>query len=362
MKSPLLKIFLSLLLIVMLGSAHAKDKKVLLKTAVYVPLSLKGLGTIPVWLSEHLAKTSNGTIKMKLYGPGKLAPADQIFDAVNRGQIQAGYSTSGYQSGVLGRKAAFFSSVPFGPGASEYLAWIYYGGGRELWQNMYDDAGYKVQSLPCGLLAPETSGWFSRPIDKPQDLQGLNMRFFGLGALVMEKLGVSTSQLAGAEIFPALEKGAIDATEFSMPAIDENLGFYKILKYNYFPGWHQPSTILELIVNKDVWNNKLSEAQRTQIEVGCRAAMLDSLAYGDAIQLPVMKKNLEERGVENRYWSPEMLKLFEQKWHEVVAEESAKDPEFKKIWDHLSAFRKDYATWDRWAFLPRPGTVRQVAE
>ncbi len=356
MQRCLATLILSLLLA--LSSNAFADKRVILKTSVYVPLTLEGLGTIPVHLAERLAKTSNGKIKMKLYGPGKLTSAQGIFEAVHMGQIQAGYTTAGNQAGVLGRKTAFFSAIPFGPEAPEYLAWIYHGDGRKLWTEMYEKGGYNIHSIPCGMLAPETSGWFSRPIDKPEDLKGLNMRFFGLGALVMEKLGVSTTQLPGAEIFPALEKGAIDASEFSMPSIDEGLGLYKILKYNYFPGWHQQATVLELVINKGVWQDKLSAAQREQFELGCEASMLSSLAYGEAIQLPVMKRNIEKRGVENRYWSAEMLKAFEDTWREVVAEEAAKDADFKKIWDNLSAFRKDYETWDRWAFLPRPGTVR----
>lgn len=334
------------------------EQRVILKTSVYVPLNLAGLGTIPVGLAEQLDQTSGGSLKLKLYGPGKLAAPDQIFEAVHMGQLHAGYTTAGNQAGVLGRKAAFFSSVPFGPSAPEYLAWLYHGGGRDLWRDMYRKAEFKVHSIPCGLLPPETSGWFSRPIDRPEDLQGLQMRFFGLGALVMEKLGVATSQLPGSEIFPALEKGAIDATEFSMPSIDENLGFHKILKYNYFPGWHQQSTILELIVNEDVWQQRLSDAQRAQIETACKAAVLDSLAHGEAIQLPVMLRNIDERGVENRYWSDEMLATFKCTWLEVVAEESARDADFKRIWEHLQAFRESYAVWDRWAFLPPPGSRR----
>ena len=112
-----------------------------------------------------------------------------------------------------------------------------------------------------------------------------------------------------------------------------------------------------MLVNRDDWRS-ISEQHRVLIEMGCKAAMLDGLALGEAIQFPAMKRNRDERGVENRYWSDQMLGLFREKWHEVVAEESAKDPEFKRIWDNLKAFRKDYAIWSEWAFLPRPGTVR----
>jgi TRAP-type mannitol/chloroaromatic compound transport system substrate-binding protein len=332
-------------------------KKVVLKMPVYVSTSLKGLGTTPRWLADHLKTASGGTLRLKLYEPGKLVPTAEILQAVHAGQVDAGFTTAGFNTGVLGTKASIFSAVPFGPEAPELLAWVYYGDGRRLWQEMYDRKDYQVHSIPCGILAPETSGWFSRPVDRAEDLKGLRMRFFGLGALVMEKLGVSTSLLPGNEVFPALEKGAIDATEYSMPAIDERLGLHKILKYNYFPGWHQPATLLELIVNKERWNG-LGEQHQALLEMGCKAAMLDGFALGEAIQSPAMKRNLNERGVENRYWSEPMLALFRETWQRVLREELDKDPEFKRIWDNLSAFREDYALWSEWAFMPRPGTVR----
>lgn len=357
---PWLKLLLTALLT--LTAAHpAAAKRVLLKMPVYVGTHLTGLGSTPKWLAEHVNAASGGSLKIKLYEPGKLIPPKEILQAVNAGQVNAGFTTPGFNSGVLGNKAAIFSAVPFGPDAPEMLAWVYYGDGRKLWQQMYDDAKINVHAIPCGILAPETSGWFSRPIDKPEDLKGLRMRFFGLGALVMEKLGVSTSLLPGKAIFPALEKGAIDATEFSMPAIDERLGLHKILKYNYYPGWHQPATLLELLVNGDTWK-QLDKSQQGLLEMGCKAAMLDGFALGEAIQFPAMKKNLTERGVENRYWSDEMLNLFRAKWDEVVAEESAKDPDFARIYGNLQAFRDGYKLWAEWAFLPRPGTVRAAPQ
>lgn len=349
---------LGVLLLSLTAGMAVAAKPVLLKMPVYVGTHLVGLGSTPKWLAEQVNATSGGTLKIKLYEPGKLIPAKEILQAVNAGQVNAGFTTPGFSAGVLGNKASIFTAVPFGPDAPEFLAWIYYGDGEKLWQEMYDKAGQNVHAIPCGILAPETSGWFSRPVDKPEDLQGLRMRFFGLGGLVMEKLGASTSLLPGKEIFPALEKGAIDATEFSMPAIDEGLGFYKILKYNYYPGWHQPATMLELLVNGDTWR-AMDAQQQGLLNMGCKAAMLDGLALGEAIQFPVMKKNLEQRGVENRYWSKEMLELFRAKWAEVVAEQSAEDPEFKRIWENLQRFRQDYAIWNRWAFMPRPGTVRE---
>ena len=294
---------------------------------------------------------------MKVYEPGKLVPPKEILESVSTGAVNAGYVTPGYLRGHLGDKGGILSAVPFGPDAPEFMAWIYHGNGRALWQGLYDDAGFNVHSIPCGIIAPETSGWFTKEINSPADLAGLRMRFFGLGALVMEKLGVSTSQLPGGEIVPALEKGAIDATEFSMPAIDRRLGINKILKYNYFPGWHQPATLFDLIINGDTWKT-MTETQQQIVELTCKAAMTEGLSYGEAIQFDAMKENTAA-GTVNKYWSAEMLATFEAAWLEVVAEMSAADSQFKVIWDDLQAFRADYAIWNEWAYLPRPGTVRK---
>jgi len=330
-------------------TASAADK-ILLKTPIAFGSHLPALGTPIVWVSEQLALVSEGSIKMKIYEPGKLVSPPEILDAVSSGKVNSGYATAGYWQGKM-PAAALFSAVPFGPEAGEYMAWLYYGNGLKLYQKMYDNAGYNVHVIPCAILSPETSGWFKKPIDKPEDLQGLNMRFFGLGASVMEKLGVSTSQLPGGEIFGALEKGAIDASEFSQPAIDKMLGFHKIVKYNYFPGWHQQATIFELLVNNEAWG-KMSPGQQATIENTCKASITNSIAEGEAIQFPVMQ-DAAKNGVEIRYWNDTMLKTFEEKWDEVVIEKTAADPFFKEVWDDLSTFRKGYDLWEANAFLPR---------
>jgi len=326
-------------------------EKILLKVPICFATALPGLGSSIVDLAESLKAASDGTIMMKVYEPGKLVAPFEILDAVSAGKINAGYSASGYWQGKI-PAAAFFTAVPFGPEAGEYLAWLYHGNGMKLYQEMYDQAGYNVKVFPACLLAPETSGWFSKPINSVDDLKGLRMRFFGLGGLAMQKLGVSVSLLPAGEIFPALEKGALDASEFSMPAIDHRLGFYKVVKYNYFPGWHQQATVLELLINKDTWN-KMTPSQQALIEMATKANIANSFAYTEAIQGKVIRENIEKRGVKNMYWSEEMLAAFKKAWLEVVAEESAKDPMFKKIWEDLEAFRKDYAYWQSLGFLPR---------
>jgi TRAP-type mannitol/chloroaromatic compound transport system substrate-binding protein len=330
---------------------QAQDKKILLKVPVAFPTALPGLGDVILWIRDKLEAASGGSLVMKVYEPNKLVAPFEILGAVSSGKINAGYTAVGYAEGKM-PGISIFTAVPFGPEAPEYISWMYYGNGLKLYQEYYDQAGYNVKVFPACILSPETSGWFHKPINQVNDLKGLKMRFFGLGGKTMEKLGVSVALLPGGEIFPALEKKALDATEFSMPAIDQKLGFYKVAKYNYYPGWHQQATFLELLINKDTWNS-MSPQQQATLEMVTMAGVTWSLAETEAIQGKVIRENIEQRGVTNKYWSDEMLAEFKKAWEEVAAELSQKSPQFKKAWDDLQAFRKDYAYWSNLAFLPR---------
>ena len=309
------------------------------------------LGTSAVSFTEKINSISN-EVEFEQFDPGELVPALEGLDAVSNGSVDASYATSGYWQGKIAA-ASLFAAVPFGPEAGEFLGWMMWDDGLELYRRMYEENGYNVHAIPCGLIAPETSGWFKNEINSLADLEGLNMRFFGLGAEVMQKLGVSTSLLAGGDIFPALERGAIDATEFSMPRIDARLGFHNIAKYNYFPGWHQPSTLFELLINKDRWDD-LSEAAQNQIEIACMANITDNLAEGEATNFSAMQENVEKNGVTNKQWPPEMLEAFESAWNEVAAELAAEDEFFKEVWDDLQEFRTGYRVWNESIYLPRP--------
>ncbi len=331
-------------------AVQAADK-MLLKTPIAFSTALPGLGSPIPRVAEQLDLMSGGTLKMKVYEPGKLVPPFEILDAVSSGKINSGYTTAGYWAGKI-PAAPLFSAVPFGPEAGEYMAWLYYGNGLSLYQEMYDQAGFNVHVIPCAIIAPETSGWFANEINSPEDLNGLKMRFFGLGGEVMQKLGVATSLLPGGEIFPALEKGAIDATEFSMPAIDARLGFHKLVKYNYFPGWHQQATVFELMINKDVWS-EASDQHKAIIENACKASMADSFAEGEAIQHAALIDNVENNDVQIKQWNDEMLATFRTTWEEVAAEQAANDEFFNKVLTDMNEFRDGYAVWKENAFLPR---------
>ncbi|HCX90130.1 MAG: C4-dicarboxylate ABC transporter [Deltaproteobacteria bacterium CG_4_9_14_3_um_filter_44_9] len=348
----LMVLIVSLALATISPFAMAEEERVLLKIPVAFPTSLPTLGAVLPWFAKNVEAASGGSIKCIIYEPGKLVPPFEIHDAVSTGKVNAGYTVTGYIVGKV-PSIELFGSVPFGPGPLAYLAWFYEGNGRALFQETFDNAGYNFKVFPFGFIGPETGGWFTKPIEKPKDLKGLRIRFFGLGGKVMQKVGASVSLIPGGEIFPALEKRAIEGTEFSQPAMDAKLGFSKVCKYNYFPGWHQPASQAELIINKDTWNS-MSPRQQTIIELAVRAANSYTLANSEAIQGKIIKENAKKHGVHNLYWSDKMLEVLKKAWLEVVREMSAKDPMFKKTWDDLQTFMVEHDYWEVFGYLPRP--------
>ena len=316
------------------------------KMAGAFPASLVQLGTLGKRYEALINEVSGGNIEIRYFEPGALVPTLEIFDAVSTGAVDAGWSGSGFWAGKV-PALQFFTTVPFGPEAGEYLAWLEFGGGRQLFEEIY--APHNIHPIHCGMISPEGSGWFREEITTIDDLRGLKMRFFGLGGKVVEKLGVSAQLLAPGDIFPALELGTIDAAEFSMPAIDLDLGFHQIAKHYYFPGWHQPSSLLELIVNKDKWD-ALSPRQQSLVEMACGDSIRWGIAEGEAIQFGALQE-LQSKGVTLHRWSPEILAALESAWQEVVAEESAKDADFARVWESLSAFREDYVLWREYGYM-----------
>lgn len=175
------------------------------------------------------------------------------------------------------------------------------------------------------------------------------MRFFGLGANVMQKLGVATQLLQAGEIFQALQLGTIDATEYSAPALDISLGFHQVAKHYYFPGWHQMASITHYMMSLEKWSS-LSPTQQEIVNVSCDSTMMHMLAEGEAIQ-PAALKDLQAKGVTVHSWSKPVLDALRKAWDEVVAEQSLKSPEFKKGWDSLAAYRKNYKIWKDVAYM-----------
>lgn len=329
-------------------AVREKDPPVRWKMTSTFSSSLTMLGTLGKRTERRIAEISGGNIEIKFYEPGALAPALEAFEAVSYGAIEAGWSTSGYWAGKV-PALQLFSAVPFGPDAPEYLAWYRFGGGQELFEEIYHKRG--IHGIICGITAPEAAGWFNKKIETIDDFSGLKVRFFGLGAKVMEKVGASAQLLSAGDIMPALELGTVDGAEFSMPAVDLDMGFWQVAKYYYFPGWHQQSTFYELMINLDAWNS-LSVTQQHQINAVCGENIAYSIAEGEALQAPALKE-LEAKGVSIETYSAEILEALELAWNEVVAELVNDDEEFAEVWQSLSTFRASYTTWRELGYLKR---------
>ena len=322
------------------AGAGAQDR-VKWKMQSAFPSNLSHLGTSAKRLEGIVDRISGGALELKFFEPGALVPALECFDAASKGSVESCFTTAGYHTGKY-PALAFFTAVPFGPSFGEYFAWMLFGGGKEMQNEIYGRHG--LHSVDCNMIGPETSGWFKQEVESLESLRGLKMRFFGLGAQVMTKLGVSTQLLAGADIYPALERGVIDATEFSMPNMDIDLGFHQIAKFNYYPGWHQQSSIGELLMNKEAFDG-LSDQNQGIIEVACGHNLYVNYAETEAMNPAAMNKMLEEYGVTNVRWGDEELAAFENAWQEVLAEQSAEDEDFARIAESYQAFRGVYKTW-----------------
>ena len=302
--------------------------------------SLPQLGALGKRLEKKIWRVSGGRIEIKFYEPDTLVPQREMFDAVAAGAIDAAFSTPNFwENGIPALQ--LFSAVPFGLSAGEYLAWVDFGGGKVMFEEIY--AKHGIHSIYCGLSAPEGSGWFRKPVRTLDDLKGLKMRFTGLGAKVMQKLGVKTRALMQGDIFVAFETGKIDGLQYSIPSIDAKLGIHRMAKHYYLPGWHQPATLIELMINASRWK-ALSATAKTQIETVCGDNIRYGLAAGEARQFSALK-TLHAKGVQIHRWSPEIMTALKKAWKTVVTEAASANKQFKKVWQSLSSFREDYAIW-----------------
>jgi TRAP-type mannitol/chloroaromatic compound transport system substrate-binding protein len=326
---------------------EAPGRPVVIKVASAAPTSAPQIGTMAVTTVEKLGTASDGNIEIKLYEPGVLAPNAELFEKVSDGSIDAVWSSPNF---FVQRDSVFwlFSTVPFGPSASEYLAWIAYGGGQELMDESF--ARFNIKPVVCTVLPPESGGWFRREITSVADLKGLRMRFMGIGAKVISRLGVETMALSGGDTFNALQTGNIDAAEFSLPFVDLRYGFDKAASNYYFPGWHQQSSLITLLINMKVWDG-LTEAQRGLILSVCGDNIRESMAEGEAQQIKALQE-IRQRGVNVRTLPPAVMEALKASWIQVVKEESAANPEFKKVWASFHSFRKAYAEWRNLGYLP----------
>jgi TRAP-type mannitol/chloroaromatic compound transport system substrate-binding protein len=306
------------------------------------------LGDNILYVTEAIARTSGGAIELLPSEPGELVPPFSITDAVREGKVSAGYTWIGYDQGKI-PASPLIAAVPFGMEPWEFMAWWYEAGGRELAVELYHR--YNTHLVLCGLIGPETAGWFRDPIESLEDLRGLKIRFAGLGGKVLERLGASVTMIPGGEIFQALEKGAIDASEYSLPVVDEMLGFDRVAKNNYFPGWHQTYTSSHLLVNLDVWKG-LSSTDQAILETACTAGVARNLARAEALQGAVIA-GFDAKGVTARTLPMPLLRELAAVTEIVLQQEAERDEDFRVILASQTAFRREYAAWKRLAYLPR---------
>ncbi len=323
------------------GTAQAQQPKVSWKLQSAFPSGLTHLGPSAVRLVKDVSDMTDGNFDIKFHEPGALVPVLECFDAASKGAVDACWSPAGNYAGKYAA-LSFFTSVPFGPGYGEFTAWKIFGNGNKLRDEIY--AKHDLVAFDALAIGPETSGWFRKEIKSLEQMKGLKMRFFGLGAKVMQKLGVSTQMLAAADIFPALERGVIDATEFSMPAMDVKLGFHQVAKFNYFPGWHQQTSMTEIMMNKKVFD-ALPKSYKKVLEIAAGYQMSYTYSESEATQFGVMAEMATKQKVQVKRWKDSELAVYEKAWLDVIKEESAKDPLFKRIADDYLAFRKAYAVW-----------------
>ncbi len=301
------------------------------------PPKFPGLGMAPENMAERIEAASNGRLKIKVYGGGELVPAFEVLDAVSRGTVEMGHDAAYYHKGKL-PAAQFFAAIPFGMNNVEMYAWLYYGGGLELWEELY--APFNLVPLPAGSTGPQMGGWFNKEINSVDDLKGLKMRIPGLGGDVLRRAGGTPVTLPGSEIFTALQTGAIDATEWVGPYNDASFGLHKAAKYYYYPGWQEPGPGLETIVNKEAWDSLPPDLQEI-VRITCQAIVTDVTAeytHGNATSLKALK---QDPNIEIRPFPEEVLAALRAATKEIVAELMANDPASKKIGDSYFSYLED---------------------
>ncbi len=305
------------------------------------PPGFPGLGTMANQLADLVGKMSGGRLEIRVYGGGELVPPLQVFDAVAQGTAEMGHGASYYWKGSAAA-AQFFSAVPFGMNAQEMNAWLYYGGGLEIWQEVYEPFG--LLPRPAGNTGVQMGGWFNREIKSMEDLRGLKMRIPGLGGEVLRRAGGTPVNMPGSEIFTSLQTGAIDATEWIGPYNDIAFGLHKAARYYYYPGWHEPGTTLECILNESAYEALPGDLQ-TIVDTACAAINNRMLAEYTARNADALRQLREEGEVSVLGFPDEVLARMRVLSEEVVDEAAASDPLAARARDSYRSFFDKVRDW-----------------
>lgn len=322
------------------GPAVHTQKSVTWRLASSFPRGLDTIFGAAEVMAERVEAMSEGKFRIRVYPGGELVPNLQVMDAVQQGTAQVGHTAAYYYIGK-NPALAFETCVPFGLTSRQQTAWLTEGGGLELMHELFADFG--ITTFLAGNTGAQMGGWFKREIDGAADLNGLKMRIPGLGGQVMSRLGATVQVLGGSDIYPALERGAIDATEWVGPYDDAKLGFHKVAKYYYYPGWWEPGPSLSYMVNQKAWSELPVAYQEIFRSAAAESATVMQARY-DQRNPPALAQLLSE-GVEMRPFSDDLMAAAQKESFAMLEEAAAADASYRKVFDAWSTFRKDAYRW-----------------
>lgn len=301
------------------------------------PKGLPGLGTGAERLAKRITDMTDGRLSIKVFAAGELVPALQVWDAVSSGTAEIGHDAAYYHLGKT-VAAPFFCSVPFGMTSFEMNAWIHWGGGQQLWDEVY--ANYNLKPFAAGNTGTQMAGWFRKEINSLEDIKGMKFRTAGQGGQVWQKLGMTVVLLPGGEIFPALQSGAVDAAEWVGPYNDLALGFHQVAKNYYYPGVQEPGPMLQCTVNKGIYE-KLPNDLKEIVKAACSAENDYILAEFNARSGPALQSLIRDHGVQLKQFPRDVLEAYGNKSGELMEEILASsDPVVKKVAEAFLAARK----------------------
>jgi TRAP-type mannitol/chloroaromatic compound transport system substrate-binding protein len=299
------------------------------------PKNYPGLGTGANRFAERVTAMSGGRLTIKVHGAGELVPAMGVFDAVRDGSAEMGHSASYYWKGKH-PATPFFTAVPFGLTAQELNSWVNFGGGQELWDELYGEFG--IKPLPCGNSGTQMAGWFRKEINSLEDIKGLKIRAPGLAGEVMQRIGATPVQMPGGEVFTSMQTGALDAADWVGPYNDLTFGLHKVAKYYYYPGWQEPGAMLELMINKEKWD-ALPEDLQAIVKSAAEAENQHIYDEFTARNAEALKQLVNEHGVELRRLPDEVLQALEKTSQEAVEDLVAGNEQARRIYESYRDFR-----------------------
>jgi len=317
------------------------NNKIKWKMVTTWPKNFPGLGTGANDLAKLITQMSGGRLTVKVYGANELVPAFEVFDAVSRGTAQMGHGAAYYWKGK-NEAVQFFSAVPFGLTAQEMNGWLYSGGGLELWQELY--APFGVIPAAAGNTGVQMAGWFNKEIKTTADLKGLKMRIPGLGGEVLKRAGGTPVSLPGGEIFSSLKTGAIDATEWVGPYNDLAFGLHKAAKFYYYPGWHEPGTTLEALINKEAFKELPNDLQSIVLNA-CKVVNQQMLSEYTTRNQQALDTLVNKHHVKVQKLPDDVLTVLQKLSEEVVEEVATKDKMSKKVYASFKSYREQVKKW-----------------